>query len=306
MSEGAGLHNLGLWLFLIVPGISMLVWLLIYLWRFDVMSGGGLESPGGVEPVRLDQFVRDTTEQLHDACTMLGDSVAAGHASCEEPRPAIHLPARPRSVTDAKDFISLADKMYQLAELTSHVIEKRQVLADAVLVPSRASGKPTPDGPYLSFTLDGERFAISTWNVHSVVEGAQLITKSAATSKLRSAIRLGNALVPVIDIGLHLVGRPVKMSSSTCVVILEVASGDRMKMMGIVVDAIGSVLRISPAQIQQPAIFDSKIRNDFIVGMASVNNYSHTLLGIERGLSANEFVLPRSVTQPVAREGVPT
>lgn len=306
MGQLINIRDLGFWLFLIAPGIVMLVWLVVHLWRIDVKSGRPVDPPAEVEPVRLEQFARHTIDQLNGACATLGRSVAAGHASYEVPVAPTRLPVPKRSVTDNKDFIKLADKMYQLAELTSHMLEKRQVLAGTAIDPLLAADNPTPSRPYLSFTLDGELFAISTSNVCAIVEGTQLINKPATTSKLRRAIRMGNTLVPVIDLGIHLAGRPVKMDWSTCVVILEMGSGDRMQKIGVMVDAVSRVLRVSPAQIEQPEICDSKIRNGFILGSASVNNFTLTLLDIERGLSANEFVLPRSVTQLVAQENIST
>ncbi|UVL86150.1 chemotaxis protein CheW [Pseudomonas sp. B21-028] len=299
MDQVIDIHGLGFWLFLMVPGTAMLVWLVVHLLRVDVKTGKPVDPSAEVYPVNLDPFALHTIGLLTDAC-------AAYSPSREESVASSRLPVLKRSVTDHENFIELADKMYQLAELIALMDEKKQVLAGTAINPQLAADKPIPDSPNLSLMLGGERFAISALNIHTVVEARQLFTKLAMPSKLRSAIRVGNTLVPVIDLGIHLAGRPVRMSWSTCVVVLEVGFADRTHMIGVVVDAVGGILRVSPAQIEQTAIQNSKIRNDFILGMVLVDNYMFTLLGIERGLSANGFVLPRSLTQPMAEERTPT
>lgn len=306
MGQVVDIHELGLWLFLMAPGTAMLVWLVVHLLRVDVKTGKTVDQPAEVYPVSLDQFARHTVGLLTDACAAFSPSRATRPAPSEESVAPSRLPGLERSAADHEDFTMLADKMYQLAELIAQMHEKKQVMAGTAINPRLAADKQTPGGPYLSLMLGGERFAISALNIHTVVEARQLFTKLATPSKLRSAIRVGNTLVPVIDLGIHLAGRPVKMGGSTCVVVLEVGCADRKQMIGVVVDAVGGILRVSPAQIEQTATHRSKIRNDFILGMVSVDNYMLTLLGVERGLPANGFVLPRSVTHPVTEERVPT
>jgi chemotaxis signal transduction protein len=212
----------------------------------------------------------------------------------------------PRNFTRDKDLADLANKMCQLTELASHMLEKRQILARTTIDPLLAADNTTPNGHYLSFTLDGEPFAVSMLSVYAIVEATQLITQPSLSPKLRRAIRLRNTLVPVIDLGVHLGGQPIKIGWSTSIVILEVTIGDRMQMIGVVVDTVGKVLEISPVEIEPPAVSDSKIRNDFTLGTVTVNNHTVTLLDIVRGLSANEFVVLRSAAQSVAQENLST
>ncbi|WP_260955961.1 chemotaxis protein CheW [Pseudomonas citri] len=289
------------WLLLMAPGIAMLIWLVVYLWRTEVEPGKSVEPPAEVEFVSLEQFTRHTMDQLNLVSAVLRRSEAIG-----EPGAPTRLPVATASVTNDKEFTGLADKVSQLAELTYHMLEKSQALSETIPDPLLAADIPTSGRYHLSFTLDGERFAINASNVHAVVEASQLVTKPAMTSKLRRAIRLGDTLVPVIDLGVRLAGRSMKIGWSSCVVILDVGSGERMQMIGVVVDAVGKVIEISPMEIELPATSDSKIRNDFILGTTSVDDHTLTLLDIKRGLLANEFVLARSVVKPVALESAST
>lgn len=198
------------------------------------------------------------------------------------------------SITRDNDFDTLAEKMYQLIEVTSHLLEKRRILAGVTIDRRLTSNGTTPNEHYLFFTLDSEPFAVSVLSVDSIVEATQLIIKPSISPKLRQAIRVRNSLVPVIDLGAHLSGRPINVGLSTCIVILEVSSGDRKQMIGVMVDAVGNVLEIPRVEVEPPTPSDSKIHNDFSVGTVSVNNHTATLLDIGRGLLANEFLVMRS------------
>jgi len=200
-------------------------------------------------------------------------------------------------VSRDKDFDELADKIYQLIEVTSHLLEKRQVLADTTIDPLLTANDTPPNEHYLFFTLDRESFALSVLTVDSIVEATQLIIKPSLSPKLRQAIRVRNSLVPVIDLGAQLSGRLIEVGSSTRIVILEVNSGDHRQMIGLMVDAVGKVMEIPKVEIEPPLLSESKIRNDFSVGTVSVNNHRVTLLDIGRGLLANEFLAMRSAGQ---------
>lgn len=302
MSQLLDVRNPGLWLLLMmVPGLVMLIWLMVHLLRGNAQPVTLVDSPADVEPAMLNDLSRHTIEQLNDMSASLGRALALGRELHEEPHLLTRSPATARGVTVDQNFISLADKMYQLAELTSHLLEKRHGLAETGINPLSADHDPDPGRAYLSFMLDGQRFAISTWNVCAIVEGSRLISKRAVTSKPRGAISFGNALVPVIDLGAYLVDRPFKRDSSPHVVILEVGRGDRLQKIGVVVDAVSGVLRISTERIDQAA-GDNEARNAFIVGSIIVDHSTITLLDIERGLLANDFALLRSVSPLLGQE----
>jgi chemotaxis signal transduction protein len=306
MGQLIDIHDAGFWLLLITPGLAMLVWLAVSLWRVPGGTVRPVDPHAEAEPVRLEQLARQTIEQLNDASIALSRSLVDEHSTHEQPGPLTGLPVHKPGITVDKDFIDLADKMYELAELTTHMLEKKEVLARGGIDPLLAAISPASSKHYLSFTLLGERFAINTLNLYAIVEASQLIVKSASTPKLRRAIRLRNTLVPVIDLSLHLVGRPTQMGQRTSVVILELARADHMQAIGVVVDAVGNVLEISPTDIEPPVTSDSKIRNDFALGTVTVNHHPLTVLDLARGLSVNGFILPCANAQPMARERLPS
>lgn len=307
MGQLIDISNLGGWLLLaLAPGTGMLVWLLLAgLRRNAVMSGKAVEPLDEIAPARLEAFALQI-EQLNGAVSALGQALGNHHATSAEPVEPGLLPVRTGETSDRAGFLRLADKLSELAELSSRMVEGRHLLAQTASEPGLPDDNAKPYRPYLSFKLGDDRFAISTSNIYAIVEASQLITKPASTSKLRRAIRLRNTLVPVIDLGYQLTGRTVELGWSTSVVILEMGTGERMQRVGVVVDGVGRIVDICAEQIERPLSCDSRMGNDFILGTTSVNDITLTVLDIERGFSANECLLPRPVGQSLAQASVPT
>ena len=214
-----------------------------------------------------------------------------------------------RSVTRAKTLSKLADNMSKLSELANRLQEQRRALSRNTTAPSLTledSASPAESRHYLSFALGGEQFAISTLSVYGAVEATQLIAEPSMPPKVRKAIKLHGALVPVIDLGARFGGQPIEIGWSTRIILLEVTSRERLQVIGVVVDTVGKVLEIAPADIQPPAASDSQIRNDFALGTVTLDSRPITLLDIGRGLSAHELVALRSAAQAVAQENIPT
>ena len=210
-----------------------------------------------------------------------------------------------RSVTRAKTLSKLADNMSKLSELANRLQEQRRALSRNTTAPSLTledSASPAESRHYLSFALGDEQFAISTLSIHGVVEATQLIAEPSMPPKVRKAIKLHGALVPVIDLGARFGGQPIEIGWSTRIILLEVTSRERLQVIGVVVDTVGKVLEIAPADIQPPAASDSQIRNDFALGTVTLDSRPITLLDIGRGLSAHELVALRSAAQ----ENIPT
>uniref|UniRef100_UPI002FC64111 chemotaxis protein CheW n=1 Tax=Devosia sp. TaxID=1871048 RepID=UPI002FC64111 len=101
--------------------------------------------------------------------------------------------------------------------------------------------------------------------------------------------------VPVIDLGARFGGQTTRITRRSCVVILEVAGEVGSQDIGMVVDAVGEVLEISPADIEPPPRFGARIRSDFILGMAKVDGKLVILLDVGQVLSADDIATLSSV-----------
>jgi purine-binding chemotaxis protein CheW len=142
---------------------------------------------------------------------------------------------------------------------------------------------------FLTFMLGGEVFAIGILSIKEIIEYASLTRVPMMPGYVRGVINLRGAVVPVLDVSVRFGREPTPVSKRTCIVIIEVEAGGVRQEMGVVVDAVNSVLEIAPPQIEPPPAFGARIRTDFIRGMGKVEGKFVIILNVEHLLAADEI-----------------
>jgi purine-binding chemotaxis protein CheW len=142
---------------------------------------------------------------------------------------------------------------------------------------------------YLTFTLGGEVFAIGILAIKEILEYEQLTEVPMTPESIRGVINLRGSVVPVIDLSARFGGKRTTITRRTCIVILEVRSGEEFHVIGVVVDSVSEVLEIPPSEIEPPPSFGATIRTDFIEGMGKVEGKFVILLDIGQVLSVDEI-----------------
>ena len=154
-----------------------------------------------------------------------------------------------------------------------------------------AAGTHHAAGQYLTFTLAQELFAVDIHAVREIIEYGRLTSVPMMPPSILGVINLRGAVVPVIDLGLRFGGNATVIGPRTCIVILEIASGGSLQVIGMVVDAVNEVLELNGDQIEPPPSFGNRIRADFIRGMGKLGDRLVVLLDVGRVLSDDEIAL---------------
>lgn len=144
---------------------------------------------------------------------------------------------------------------------------------------------------YLTFSLGGEVFALGILNVKEIIEFGSITEIPMMPAFIRGVINLRGAVVPVIDLSARFGGRTSAVSRRTCIVIVELGSGEDRQDLGVIVDAVNEVLEIPRGDIEPPPSFGARIRADFIQGMGKVNGDFVIILNVERVLSTEEMTM---------------
>ena len=152
-------------------------------------------------------------------------------------------------------------------------------------------------GQYLTFLLSGEMYAVGILNVKEIIEYGQLTEIPMLPAFIRGVINLRGAVVPVIDLSARFGGHQTETSRRTCIVIIELSSGEEHHDIGVVVDAVSEVLEVSSADIEPPPSFGAKIRADFIAGMGKIGGKFVIILDIQKVLSVEEIARLATVDQ---------
>ena len=146
-------------------------------------------------------------------------------------------------------------------------------------------------GQYLTFTLQGELYAIDILNIKEIIEYGSLTVVPMMPEVIRGVINLRGAMVPVIDLASRFGGESSAITRKSCIVILELQSGEVTEVVGVVVDAVDAVLEIAAADIAPAPAFGAKIRTESILGMAKVQKGFAIILDVDNVLSAEDLSL---------------
>lgn len=153
------------------------------------------------------------------------------------------------------------------------------------------------DNQYLTFTLGEELFALAIPGIKEIIEFGQLTVVPMMPDYVRGVINLRGAVVPVVDLAARF-GQPrSKISRRSCTVIIEVQAEDgERQVFGLLVDAVSAVLDIPAEAIEPPPSFGSRIRTDFISGMARIDGRFVIALDVDHVLSVEDMAVLSNVT----------
>jgi purine-binding chemotaxis protein CheW len=152
---------------------------------------------------------------------------------------------------------------------------------------------------YLTFMIGGEEYAISLLKVKEIIEYDTVTHVPKTPEWIRGVINLRGSVVPVIDLAVKFRQALSVAGKLTCIVITEVRSGDEAAVMGIMADAVRQVIDLKPQDIEEPPAFGTRVKVDYLLGMARAGKKFCLLLDTEKVLSTDELLeLPDSMEQP--------
>jgi purine-binding chemotaxis protein CheW len=144
------------------------------------------------------------------------------------------------------------------------------------------------EGKYLTFSLAGEEYGIGILKVKEII-GMMAITHVPQTPEyVKGVINLRGKVIPVIDLRLKFGIEPIEYSERTCIIVVEISSTAKTISMGIVVDSVSEVLNIKSGDIEDTPSFGTKLKTEFILGMAKTGSSVKILLDIDLVLADEE------------------
>jgi purine-binding chemotaxis protein CheW len=179
----------------------------------------------------------------------------------------------------------------------------------------------TEAGRYLTFTLNGEAYALDIFNVTEIIEYRPLTVVPMMPDFIRGVINLRGRAVPVIDIAIRFARGSTVIGRRTSIIIVHIQDPALAEMtdldsdgkglgdgqdIGILVDSATKVVTLSPDNIEPAPAFGAGIRADYISGMARRDDDFLILLDIGHVLSISDMVrLSDLAQQPVDGQPAP-
>jgi purine-binding chemotaxis protein CheW len=130
------------------------------------------------------------------------------------------------------------------------------------------------------FELHGERFGAEIARVHEIIRPPEITRVPRAPEFVEGVINLRGRIVPVVNLRRRFGFEEEEATRATRIVVMDVASTT----IGMVVDAVTEVARISLASIEPPGPIVSSLNNEFLRGIVKRADDLIVLLDIDRVL----------------------
>ena len=142
---------------------------------------------------------------------------------------------------------------------------------------------------YLTFLLGDEECAVNILKVKEIIEYATVTAVPKAPTWVRGVTNLRGAVVPVVDLAAKFGLEQKPVSKTTCIVIIETRFENQPVMMGVIADAVSQVLELSEEDIRPVPDFGTRVKMDYVLGMAQVGRKFALLLDMDKVLTTEEL-----------------
>lgn len=142
---------------------------------------------------------------------------------------------------------------------------------------------------HLTFHLAGEEYAVGILKVKEIIEYGTLTVVPQTPPSVRGVINLRGNVVPVVDLAIKFGMAQSPITNRTCIVIVEVALDGEQSVMGVIADSVSQVIDLPLSEILPPPAFGTRIKADFLHGMAKAEKKFFLILDIDRVLASDEL-----------------
>lgn len=135
---------------------------------------------------------------------------------------------------------------------------------------------------FLSFTLGSEEYGVDILRVQEIRSWEPVSRIPNVPAYEKGVVNLRGAIVPIIDLRERFNLGYCQYTPLTVVVVLQALIGEKVRVMGVVVDTVSDVIDVDRKTIQSSPNFGTKVSTEFINGLVSVNQRMVMLLDIDK------------------------
>jgi purine-binding chemotaxis protein CheW len=144
---------------------------------------------------------------------------------------------------------------------------------------------------YLAFQVAGEQYAVGISEVREIITFRPPTKVPMTPAYVMGVINLRGSVVPLTDLALKFGLTETAVSKRTCIIIVEVEFGGNTAVMGIVVDAVSTVIEVSSSDIGEAPSFGVGISAEYLKGMARTGDNFLPILDLSRVLAADGLIV---------------
>ncbi len=142
---------------------------------------------------------------------------------------------------------------------------------------------------YLTFSLDGEIFALDIAKVREVLDCSEITRVPKAPKYICGVINLRGSLVPVMDLRTKFDMAKAETTDNSCIIITEIEIDDEIIILGALADSVKEVLSLDSESIEASPRLGARMRSEFIKGMGKPAGKFIIILDIDKTFSFEDF-----------------
>lgn len=154
-------------------------------------------------------------------------------------------------------------------------------------MPASSTETSVDDIEVLTFSLQGEVFAVAAGQVREILDLVPITEVPNASPFVPGLINVRGRVVPLADLRLKLDMPQTPPTRDTRIIILDVALGDDVTTLGILADKVFSVEIIPFAAIENVPRVGVRWRQDYIAGIGKSSNRFIIILDLKQIFSQN-------------------
>jgi purine-binding chemotaxis protein CheW len=135
---------------------------------------------------------------------------------------------------------------------------------------------------YLSFKLGKETFASNVSNVLSILEMPVITEVPQTPDYMIGVMNLRDEVLPVIDMRVKFGMEATTITSSTCVLVLQLEIEEKTFKIGALVDSVEEVVELEEDIIKPCPTIGTKYNDEFIMGMAQKGDGFSMILNMKK------------------------
>jgi purine-binding chemotaxis protein CheW len=151
---------------------------------------------------------------------------------------------------------------------------------------------PVNQQQYLTFFLADEQYAVGVLNVKEIIEYGVVTRVPTTPPYIRGVINLRGSVVPVVDLSVKFGLQECPVSRRTCIIIMETTLRGERATMGVVADSVSQVIQFAEQDIEPAPAFGSRVRIEYLEGMAKMGSKFVLILNMNEVFAADEVALP--------------
>ena len=136
----------------------------------------------------------------------------------------------------------------------------------------------------VSFQLAQEEYGTEITKVQEIILMGEITRVPQTPDYIKGLINLRSTVIPIVDLRLRFGLPPQEVTDETRIMVVNVAG----KTIGIIVDAVSEVLRISQDQIAPAPPTVAGLGREYLTGLAKLENRLLILLDIDKILGEEE------------------